>query len=262
MKIVSIHIYPIKSLGGISLQTSKLLEKGLAFDRRWMLVDITGMFITQRQITKLALFKLSLADTHLLVHSGIANRSVEIPFGCEGPWIEVKVWDDIVKAQEVSEEISQWFSNQLKQEVKLVYMGESSNRFIDKRFATKNETVSFADGYPILIANTSSLDDLNSRLKNQVKLERFRPNIVVAGDKPFEEDQWKKISVGSSKIEVVKKCARCVMVNINPQSAAKEVEALQALTTYRKIGNKVYFGVNALVNQEGVINLGDPLIFY
>ena len=261
MKIVSIHIYPIKSLGGISLQTSNLLERGLEFDRRWMLVDSDGVFITQRQIPELTLFKLSLHNEHLLVQSGIDNAFVQVPFSCTGELIEATVWDDLVKAQEVSTELSQWFSNQFKQEVKLVYMTESSTRFIDKRFATNHETVSFADGYPVLIANTFSLNDLNSRLESKVTIERFRPNIVVEGGKPFEEDQWRKISFGSSKIEVVKKCARCVMVNINPKSATKETEVLQVLSGYRKIENKVYFGVNALVNQEGEISVGDTLTF-
>ena len=261
MKIVSIHIYPIKSLGGISLQSSKLLERGLEFDRRWMLVDSAGVFITQRQIPKLALFKLSLLQEHLLVHSGIDNKSVQVSFNCDGEWIEVRVWDDTVKVQEVAAETSQWFSNQLNQEVKLVYMHESSTRFIDKDFASNNETVSFADGYPILMANTSSLEDVNSRLKNKVKIARFRPNIVVKGDTPFEEEQWRKISLGTSKIEVVKKCARCVMVNINPVSAVKETEVLQVLSTYRKVDNKVYFGVNALVQKTGVIKVGDTLQF-
>ncbi len=261
MKIQSLHIYPIKSLGGISLQSAKLLGRGLAFDRRWMLVDSNGVFISQRKYPQLALFSVQLEPNYLSIYSGTNGATVKIPLLPIGENLEVTVWDDSVKAMEVSEEVSDWFSNQLGKTVRLVYMPDESERLIDNSYAHNGEVVSFADGYPLLLCNIASLDDLNMRLATKVEMGRFRPNIVVDGQVPFKEDDWSLITIGSVKIEVVKLCARCVMVNINPANATKEIEVLQALANYRKKGTKVYFGVNALVHQIGEVKVGDELVF-
>ena len=260
MKIQSLHIYPIKSLGGISLPYAEVLERGLAFDRRWMLVDANGVFITQRKYPSLALISVELSSNHLLVHSN-RGASLQVPLNPEGEQIEVTVWDDTVNAIEVSTEVSKWFSSQLKQAVKLVYMPDDSQRMIDPKYAKNEESVSFADGYPILITNTASLEDLNKKLESKISMERFRPNMVVNGQVAFEEDNWYNLAIGNTKLEVVKRCARCVMVNINPENAIKETKVLQALSTYRKKNNKVYFGVNALVQEMGEVKVGDDVVF-
>lgn len=261
MKIVSLHVYPIKSLGGISLQSSKLLNRGLEHDRRWMLVDENGVFLSQRQYPKLALFSLSIDENHLVVKSGLNNTTCQIPFNPTGERIEVQIWDDSAQAIEVNVDVSKWFSEQLKQPIRLVYMPDDTKRLVDTRYAFKSEVVSFADGYPLLVVNMASLDNLNDKLKSTIDVARFRPNLVVNGSVAFEEDNWHRISVGESKIEVVKKCARCVMVNIDPITATKETEVLSVLSEYRKKANKVFFGVNALVQQTGAIEVGDELIF-
>lgn len=261
MKVNSIHIYPIKSLGGVSLQSSSVHWRGLEFDRRWMLVDKDGKFITQRKYPKLTLFSIKVFDDHLLVSSKQGGDSFSIPFIPNGAKLSVKVWDDSVNAVEVAKEVSDWFSLQLEEHVKLVYMPDDSKRLIDTKYASNSELVNFADGYPLLLANSASLDDLNDRLEKEIYIDRFRPNIVVGGTFPFEEDEWKNISIGDSAIEVVKKCARCVMVNIDPSTSKKSKDVLQVLSTYRNKNNKVYFGVNALIHKTGIIKVGDELIF-
>ena len=261
MKIISIHIYPIKSLGGISLQSAKVLERGLEFDRRWMLVDNQGVFLTQRQHPKLTLFSVSMDNTNLLVHSGLDASSIYIPLVPDGDELSVQVWDDKLKAVEVNKEVSQWFSTQLGQSVRLVCMPQDSKRLIDTRYASNAETVSFADGYPLLLVNHASFNELNDKLTKKIEIGRFRPNVIINGAKSYEEDDWGSMKLGSARIEVVKKCARCVMVNINPSTAAKETEVLQVLSTYRKEGAKVLFGVNALIHKEGDIKVGDELFF-
>ncbi len=260
MQIQSLHIYPIKSLGGILLQSSTLLGRGLEFDRRWMLVDSNGIFITQRTNPKLVLLSPQILKNELSVYSTITGERLAIPILATGESVEVTVWEDAVQAIEVSKEASSWFSGQLNMPVRLVYMPQSTSRFIDKAYAHNLEVVSFADAYPLLLTNEASLDDLNTRLKSKVDMLRFRPNIVVNGNFPFEEDNWSVLHIGNTKIEVVKQCARCVVVNINPNNAAKEKEVLQTLATYRKKANKVYFGVNALVRQTGEIKVGDELV--
>jgi len=188
------------------------------------------------------------------------SSEINIPFEPEGERRKVKIWNDEVEGREVSAHISSWFSKYLGKEVYLIKMTDDTNRLIDVRYASNAETVSFADGYPLLLANTSSMDDLNEKLETPVDVNRFRPNIVVEGQQPFEEDGWNQLHIGTAQIEVVKRCARCVVVNIDPQTASKGKEVLQALSNYRKTGNKVHFGVNALVNKEGVIKVGDTVV--
>lgn len=260
MKVQSIHIYPIKSLGGISLQSSHIQWRGLEYDRRWMLVDENGKFITQRKYPKLTLFSIEVFDNHLIVNSKKGGNSIPIPFIPKGAKLSVKVWDDSVSAIEVDKEASEWFSLQLDEQVKLVYMPDDSKRLIDPKYASNSEFVNFADGYPLLLANSASLDDLNERLERTISIDRFRPNIVVSGSLPFEEDEWNNVSIGDSAIEVVKKCARCVMVNIDPNTSKKAKDVLQVLSTYRNKNNKVYFGVNALILKTGIIKVGDELV--
>ena len=259
MKIVSTHIYPIKSLQGISLPSAKLLERGIEFDRRWMLVDENDLFVTQRTLSALALYSVGLLNDSLQVTSPNGDI-IYIPFKPTGSKHLVSVWDDKVEAIEVSTQISNWFSSQLNKKVKLVYMPDNSTRLIDSNYASNNESVSFADAYPLLIVNTASFENLNLKLKNKITIDRFRANIVVEGSTPFEEDEWHQAAMGSSKVEIVKKCARCVMVNIDPATATKETEVLSILSEYRKKDNKVFFGVNALVLKIGIFNVGDELL--
>ncbi len=257
MKIISIHIYPIKSLGGISLQTAKVLGRGLEFDRRWMLVDEHGIFVSQRTLPVLGQFLVRLKNG--LTVTSPQGDSIFISHTPTGQNVAVSIWGDRVTGVEVDPHVSAWFTKQVGIKVKLVYMPDESNRLIDVRYAFKHETVSFADGYPILITNKASLDELNTRLSSPIEMKRFRPNLVVDCTVAFEEDKWKNIALGTAKIEVVKPCARCVVVNINPVTATKETEVLQVLSTYRKVGNKVLFGVNGLVHQNGLIHVGDRL---
>lgn len=260
MKIKSIHIYPIKSLAGIALQTSNVQERGLEHDRRWLLVDAKGLFQSQRDFPQMALFEVFLKTEFLLVKAP-DGAELQVPFVPVGGRMTVSIWDDVVEGVEVSSKISKWFSAHLGKEVHLIKMISETNRLIDLRYASNAETVSFADGYPILLTNTASLTNLNEKLSNPIEMNRFRPNIIIDGQVPFEEDNWTNLSIGTAKIEVVKRCARCVVVNIDPKTADKDKEVLQTLYQYRKTGNKVQFGVNALIHKNGIITVGDELKF-
>jgi hypothetical protein len=261
MKIVSLHIYPIKALGGISLTSSKLLGRGLEFDRRWMLVDAKGTFVSQRKYAILSLFSVRISNAGLSVKSGVTGRAMDIPFVPEGGEIKTKVWDDTVQAVEVSAKVSDWFSTELKADIRLVYMPDNSKRQVDQDYALHNEIVSFADAYPILIANRASLNDLNTKLHQRISMERFRANIIVDGTTAFEEDNWHHIELGTAKVEVVKKCSRCGVVNIDPEVASSEPSVLKTLASYRKFGTKICFGASALIHKDGVVVVGDELNF-
>ena len=253
-----INIYPVKSLGGISLPSARVQERGLQFDRRWMLVDAQNQFMTQRKVHKMALIKVSLYDDHLQA-SMIAMPSLHIPFLPQtNETITVTVWDDTCQAIVVSREANEWFSQALQMPCKLVYMPDNSIRPVDERYAKNSEIVSFADAYPFLLIGQASLDDLNQRLQAPVPMNRFRPNLVVTTDIPFQEDQWKSIRIGETIFHVVKPCARCVLTTIDQQTGIAGKEPLKTLSGYRNANNKVLFGQNLLWDGgNSQINQGD-----
>jgi hypothetical protein len=259
--VTDLIIYPVKSLGGIHLSSSKVELEGLQFDRRWMLVDEQNKMITQRQFHELCLFQIQFCATGFLITHRIHQTTFIIPFDVfSDEEISVSIWDDKVKANVVSVEANTWFSMMLNLECKLVRLTENSQRKIDLKYAFENETTSFSDAFPILIIGENSLSDLNAKLKNKVPMNRFRPNIVFSGGGAFDEDHFSKILIHDTQLRVAKPCARCVVTTINQETAIAEHEPLKTLSSYRNIGNKVLFGQNFLVTKVGEIRLGDQLI--
>lgn len=258
-RLSEIWIYPIKSLGGIRLRSSKVLGKGLEFDRRWMLIDATNTFMSQRLIAELALFKLEPTATGFVI--SLQDNSIELSYqnGYLLKAIKAHVWDDEVVVYEVSEAHSRWFSDQLGVSCKLVCFPEENERNVDPRYATENDHVSLADGYPFLIIGQASFDDLNSRLEEPILMNRFRPNLVFTGGTPFEEDSWSYFTVGKNRFKGVKPCARCVLITVNQENGEKGKEPLATLSTYRKRENKIYFGQNVLTIDHDKIQEGDEI---
>ncbi|WP_347157211.1 MOSC domain-containing protein [Pontibacter chitinilyticus] len=258
-----IYIYPIKSLGGIRLQEAEVEPQGLRYDRRWMLVDEQGAFLTQRQHAHMALLQVALLPDGLQVtHKQELLAPLFIPFedNRTGPTIEVQIWDDVVPAQEVNrEDAHAWFSEALGMPARLVHMPLSSRRLVDQRYARQNEVVSFADAYPFMLIGQASLDDLNSRLQEPVPMDRFRPTFVFRGGTPFAEDTWQEFRIGTQSFCAVKPCARCVVITINQNTTEKSAEPLRTLATYRLQKNKVMFGQNLLQHGNGAVRIGDKI---
>ncbi len=256
-----IYLYPIKSLGGISVQEALVEERGFRYDRRWMLVDKKGEFVTQRQHPQLALLQVSLAEMQLEVFSkGDPSRRIAFDLDLvSNQELQVSIWGDLVLARVVSADVSRWFSDFLQIELDLVVMPESSHRKMDPRYAVHDESVSFADGMPYVMIGQSSLDELNQRLEVPVSMDRFRPNLVFAGGHAFEEDQFTRVKVGEVDFQVVKPCARCVLITVNQQTGETGKEPLATLAKYRTINNKVYFGQNAVALAHGIVRVGDPI---
>jgi hypothetical protein len=171
--------------------------------------------------------------------------------------LQVSIWGDQVLARVVSAELSQWFSDFLQMELDLVVMPESSQRKMDPRYAVQGESVSFADGMPYVMIGQSSLDELNQRLEVPVSMDRFRPNLVFSGGQAFEEDEFTRVKVGEVDFQVVKPCARCVLITVNQQTGEKGKEPLATLASYRMVNNKVYFGQNAVALAPGMVRVGD-----
>lgn len=259
--VQDIFIYPIKSLGGIRLSEAQVEEKGFQYDRRWMLVDHVGLFVSQRTFPQLALLAVQLREDGLeVVSKNNPSFSIQIPFeSATGPELMVTVWDDQVLAKIVHPDLNAWFSDFLGFKVDLVVMPESSHRKVDPRYAVQSESVSFADGMPYLIIGQESLKNLNARLEEPVPMDRFRPNIVFAGGQPFLEDSLRKIKIGEVNFQIVKPCASCVMTTVDQQSGIQGKEPLKTLAGYRTINNKVMFGQNVVALQSGRIKIGDEI---
>lgn len=255
--VSELYIYPVKSLGGISLRTGKVLKKGFQNDRRWMLVDENDRFITQRVHPVLSRFKLQKEGNGFLIR--YLDRTLFLNNHVDGPAFNAVIWDDVVEVVEVSKAHSEWFSNCLGWNCKLVSFPEMNTRRIDPRYSSGNENVSLADAYPLLIIGQSSLDDLNSRMEETLPMDRFRPNIVFKGGSPYEEDEWKQFSIGGNNFRGVKLCSRCILTTIDQATGVKGREPLVTLSTYRKKENKVLFGQNVIPDDEGVISVGDKI---
>lgn len=255
-----INIYPIKSLGGINLQTSEVEDRGLKYDRRWVLVDETNTFFTQRDFPEMALIKVDIEDEGLkLQHKKKNIETLKIPFAFEHSKNgEVTIWDDVVLGEFYNNDVDDWFSNLLGIKCHLVKMPESTKRIVDTTYA-ENTIVSFADVFPFMIIGQSSLDDLNSRMKISLPMNRFRTNFVFTGGKPFEEDKWKKFKVGEVIFEAVKPCARCIITTTDQETAERADEPLFTLSKFRKVKNQVMFGMNLICKSTGKVSVGNKI---
>jgi uncharacterized protein YcbX len=261
MLVVSqLFIYPIKSLGGIALNTVQLTDRGLQHDRRWMLIDDHNRFLSQREHAQMALFKLEVLSDALKVTYTPDGSTINIPFiPLKQDLLEVTIWDDTCTGQLVSDTVDAWFTVKLGIPTRLVYMPDETHRAADPRYTTQGTIASFADAYPALLIGQASLDDLNSRLAEKLPMNRFRPNIVFTGGEPYSEDLMNHITINSIDMHGVKLCARCVMTTIDQETIAKGKEPLKTLARYRRKGSKILFGQNLAFNSNGFINVGDEL---
>lgn len=264
IQLSEIWIYPVKSLAGIRLLESKVTQRGLEFDRRWMLVDENGVFISQREYPELALFHPKIEEAFMRIsHADVSKGSVRFSLSQKNHNLpfDVMVWEDKLTAVEVDAEISTWFSGILGINIRLVFMPEDSCRQVDPDYAVSPEDItSFSDGFPYLIIGQSSLDDLNSRLANPISMKRFRPNLVFTGGIAYEEESWKEFTIGELLFYGVKNCGRCVITTIDPEKGKfSGKDPLLTLAKYKMRGNKVIFGQNAIAIQEGSLQVGDAI---
>lgn len=260
--VTELNIYPIKSTRGIALPEALVEARGLQWDRRWMLVDPEGLFITARKWPRLAMVATHLLDTQLLIEAP-GRDPLSIPLADNGPGDrEVTIWRDRCPVHEVSAAADNWFSDWLGTECRLVRLSDQDTRPVDREYGQAGDQVSLADGYPLLVIGEASLADLNRRLEQPVEMRRFRPNLVISTDQAFIEDQWRRIRVGDVELELVKGCSRCVFTTVNPDKGEKHArqEPLRTLGTYRrKGGSGVFFGQNAVPRSLGTLHVGDEV---
>jgi uncharacterized protein YcbX len=260
LQVSELYIYPIKSLGGIALNSVEVTDRGFKYDRRWMLVDGNNRFVSQREFPKMALLKVAVNFDGLTVVDSQTSECLTIPFHQQTDELCIAtVWDEPMETIYVSKEADIWFSKILGFTCRLVYMPDHTTRHVDEKYAPAGFINSFADGYPFLIIGQASLDDLNSRLKDPLPINRFRPNIVFTGGQPFEEDQMQSLAINEINFNGVKLCARCIIITINQNTLVKNKEPLKTLATYRRRGNDVLFGQNLIHTGSGFISVGDEI---
>jgi hypothetical protein len=266
MHLASLFTYPVKSCGGLTHGSIALDASGPVWDRRWMVVDAEGRFLTQREFPPMALIQPTLTR-HDLTLGAPGMPEISLPLAGEhGPWRQVEIWGDQCRAWDEGEAVSEWLTNYLDIEVSLVRIADDFIRRVDERYAPAPAQTGFSDGFPLLIASEASLADLNARLtergKAPVPMSRFRPNLVVTGCEAWAEDTWRTVQIGEITLDVVKPCARCKMTTVDQSSGAipDVKEPLATLATFRQQqGTKVMFAQNAIHRGRGTLNVGDPV---
>ena len=256
--VQSLHIYPVKSARGLEVKSSGLDRFGLEGDRRWMLTDSEGRFVTQRELPELTELQVDVSPAGLVLKRGNADIAVPIPE--TSARVPVTVWEDTVSAADAGDAAAGWLATVFQRPLRLVYMPDDSRRAVDPDYAKDGETVSFADGFPLLLVSAASAVYLNQRLAQPVGLDRFRPNIVVAGCPAHAEDQWQRLRIGEMVFTVAKSCSRCVVPSLDQNTGARHPELLRVLADYRRgPGRKVYFGQNLVYQGSGHLRVGDAV---
>ena len=253
-----LYYYPIKSCRGASLDEADVGPRGIAADRHWMVVDADGNFLSQRELPRMALIEPRLRNGTLEV-AAPETEPLTIPTGRAGNRATVTVWDDRCVAIDEGDEAATWFSSALDVEARLVRMPDDETRRVDPTYAGMDDQVGFADGFSFLLTSRASLDELNRRMPAPLPMNRFRPNIVVDGAEPFEEDRWRTIRIDGIAFTVAKPCARCAITTTDQNTAERSKEPLRTLATFRKADAGVMFGQNLIHHGTGVLRVGSEV---
>lgn len=257
--LTEINIYPVKSLAGFSVAQWPVVTTGLQYDRKWMLIDSAGTFLSQRQLPAMALIKTALTDEQLIL-SAHGMEDLILPLASnDGDIVSCTIWHDQCLGRGISAEADLWLSRFLQRDCRLVYQTDEVIRYVDPDFANDTDSVAFSDGFPFLIISENSLVSLNEAMRLNLPMARFRPNLVVSGCAAYAEDSWREIRIGTIDFRLPKPCSRCSVPTIDPETALIGKEPLATLNRTRKWQNKVYFGQNALHNQCGILTVGDAV---
>jgi hypothetical protein len=266
MHLSSIVVYPIKSCGPIALDRAVVTRRGLLHDRRFMIVETSGRFVTQREEPRLTQVKTAIEGDALIVEAADHGRveTALVPERGElGATRTVTVWRSTLEAPEVPV-LSGFFSRFFEREVACVAMTDSIHRAINPKHANDGDEVSFADGYPLLVASESSRLDLEARAGTPLVMARFRPNVVVEGAAAWAEDHWSQLAIGDVRFRAPKPCARCVITTLDPQTGRADKEPLKTLASFRRVDGEVMFGLNLVPvfeagEAERVLEVGAPV---
>lgn len=258
--VAGLYHYPIKSCAGTALATAILEPRGIRHDRELLIADAaTGTFLTQRELPRMALIAPQIADGTLDV-AAPGTDPLTVPIVTSGPARSVVVWRDICAAVDQGDEVARWLSAFLGHDCRLVRLADDFVRPVDPTYAASPaDQVGFADGFPCLLIGQESLDDLNSRLGEPLPIDRFRPNIVIAGGAPFGEDRVATLRIGTIIFHATKACARCTITTVDQATGETGKEPLRTFATFRRAKRGVLFGQNLLHAATGTISVGDEV---
>ena len=267
--LASITVYPVKSTAGESLDASRIEARGLAGDRRWMVVDPGGQCLTGREHPRLVLVRTRIGVDGLRLEAPgqpsctVARAGAEAGAGREGTGSRpVRIWGESCRGVDAGDEAARWFSDLLGAPSRLVEMTDDCLRPTDPDVARPGDLVSFADCYPVMLIGRASLDELNARLGAPTSMRRFRPNLVVDGAPPFAEDHWWRLRIGEVELEGAENCERCTFPTIDPETGVKDaqLEPMRTLATFRwRPEGGVFLGQNLIPRTLGTIRVGDPV---
>jgi uncharacterized protein YcbX len=255
--VEALHVYPVKSLGGIALARAEVAGRGLRHDRAFMVVDEGGRFLTQRELPRMAVVATAIEGDRLVLRAA-GRGELTVPLApVDGAPRTVVVWRDTVAARSLGDGAAAWLSDLLGKRCELVHLPAGGRRVLPER-APEGAELSFADGYPLLLCSTGSREEL-ARRGADVPMDRFRPNLVVRGAPPFAEDGWAAVRVGGVRFRLAAPCARCATVQVDQRTGMRGPEPLATLARFRTVGGEVHFGWNLLQEGPGQIAVGDPV---
>lgn len=262
MRVSGLFLYPVKGLQGVAVDEAVLEARGLAGDRRWMVADPAGRFLTRREVPLMARVRAApIADGVLLSHAALGSCAVATP-APEAPAVAARIWRDTVTLRDAGEAAATFLSAALERPVRLLHQPDEARRAVAPDRGESGDHVSLADGLPLLLTSEASLAALNAALAQPVLMARFRPNIVIAGGEPWAEDGWPGVRIGAARIVLGQPCARCVVVTQDVETGARE-DGNEPLTTLRRLGRAapgaVFFGQNGIGRTLGRIARGDAV---
>lgn len=261
MLLSSIARYPVKSLGGHALRAASVGTRGIDGDRRWMVIDARDRFVTRREVPAMARLRVDVTPTGLAI-TGPSGACHPVTPGDDAPLVDATVWRSTVAVRLGNEAADAFLSESLGRPVRLAYQHEASRRAIDPAFSRAGDHVNLADGFPLLVTTTASLDALNRRLATPVTMERFRANLVVDGAAPWDEDRWRRIRIGTVELHLARPCSRCIVVTQQPHTGER-LDGNEPLSTLRAMGRLapggIMFGQNAIPDRLGTLRVGDAV---
>ncbi len=260
IRVDGLFVYPVKSCGGVEVESARVTATGFEWDRRWMVVGADGSFLSQREHPRLALVRVRLREDRLVLSAPhLADFPVPLAGTSDVP-ARVTVWQDDCDAFDEGIAAAEWFTDHLGVEARLVRLADDDARPLGTSAAQPGDRVSFADAYPFLLLSQGSLKRLNNRLNLPVPMDRFRPNIVIDGCKPHAEDGWGAVRIGEVDFAVAKPCVRCVVPTTNQQTGERGREPLKTLATYRLQDGQILFGQNMIHRGSGTVRVGDRIV--
>ena len=275
--IHSLVVYPIKSCAGIAVQQARLTTTGLEWDRAWMLATPDGEFLTQREYPRMVLIQPELLATDMRL-TAPGMPALHVPYEVDPAQSAqggspIRVWKDTVSALDMGEVIAGWFTQFLETPCRLKRFDPNFRRIVDPKWTAGTESITqFADGFPVLVTSTASIEDLNQRLEAKgdapVDARRFRPNIVIDGVESHDEDRIESLFIDAGaeavQLNLVKPCSRCPMPDVNPDNAVVGTQVNGALRNYRsdpRVGGALTFGMNAITfrGEGAVLRVGKAI---